>query len=155
MPKRPEDTATPTAPLVPVDEVMARIGYGREMLSECASWTGEQPEIVEDWTGEPCMPVETAARFLSGTQAYMQSHYAKWDAYRAYIEERKQAAERQRQTRAALEREAAQRLAKQRQEQWTAELARKTEEDIAAREREKARREGEPMSPEQFFKRAG
>lgn len=154
----PVEGACPTchrAPhLVPVTEVASQIGYGGLGLGpvvEMAAKAGVAFDFVETPEG-PAVEFERAAEMVSAVRTYQENHYAKWDAYRAYLQERKDAAQVEREQAAARERDEAREHARRHQQAWTKNLARKTEEDIAAREAAKAERRGRPMSPEQFFK---
>lgn len=150
MPKHLDQPSPYAVPMVRVDEVAAAVGHAPEAVVHAAQAIGIECQVFEDWAGYPSVHAETAALMVGGLRDHYETHSSKWGAYQRYLITRRQAAEDERQKRATLEREAAQRAAKKRQETWTEELARKTELDIAEREAAKAARDGRPVAFDKF-----
>jgi hypothetical protein len=138
--------------VVPAESVAAELGYSIEALPECAGWAGMRLNLLDDGQGNPALDVEQADKLVAGAKAHMEAHYAKWEAYRAYLAERKREAQAERQRRFEEDRRAAQEEARRRGEAWNKERARKADQDIAERLAAQAARAGNPLPPEKFFK---
>lgn len=145
--------------VVPIDDVVHSIGYGGSspaIVHELAAKAGVKFKLrTLDDSERQFVSVEEAELLVERINGWKEQYYAKWDAYRAYLDEQKRKAQAERDRVAAEERKAARALALKRQQAWTEEMARKTEENIAERARVKALSDGNPLSPDQFFKRVG
>ena len=139
------------AEAITLDELRVKTGILDPTIQTMLDRYGYGDEIGEDYKGDSAVPVETASEFLGRYEEAKTVKSARWQAYQAYLQERRAKLQQKRREKAEKQREAVE----ARQKKWADETRKNAARKQAAIDAAAQPEEAQPLSFDEWEKKHG